>query len=91
MSDDLYIETIKNLANLLGNPSEKLIFAVDKAVELSNRLKVAHSGEKVAWEQVKIHLELAANAVHLLKDIRENHHVSLEVACKIDTFLGPWK
>jgi len=89
MSDDLDIETLKNLANLLGNPSEKLTFAVDKAVELSNRLRVAHSSERVAWEQANINLKLAENAVDLLKDLRRFHAMDREAMTKVDNFLGP--
>lgn len=79
-----------DMTPILGTPAERLQFAMDKAVEFMRKLKVAETSQKVAWNEHRFQADVAANAIKLLREVRKDPGLSMDLKGSIDKFLGPW-
>lgn len=79
-----------DMTPILGTPADRLQFAMDKAVEFMRKLKMAETSQKVAWNEHRTQADLASNAFKLLREVRKDPGLSMDLKQAIDKFLGPW-
>lgn len=91
--EDLQAIDAIDMTEILGTPSERIKFALHKAVYFMRRMNIAETACKVAWNEHKHQAELASKAVELIKDIHDDANYSqltTKTRRKIESFLLPY-
>lgn len=91
--DELRAIDAIDMTAILGTPSERMKFAMHKAVYFMRKMNVAESACKLAWNEHKHQSELAARAIELIKDIHDDakfDFLTTATRRKIESFLLPY-